>query len=581
MGNTQPSNSSQSCGICTTSTANTTCITLACCGAIYHQKCLKALVSSGATNCPSCASPLPSDSGISIPAPPAPAPALRPPPVPTTPIVSIASMPEEPVERWVPPPTDEAIAALSNATIVIEAIPELPQASLDMQNNFHTVVSLTTEESSTGACNMNETSAASHSRPPMDVICVLDTSGSMSSCNKLVNLKHAVDYVRSELTDKDRMAVINFENSATLVHDLLLMNDSNKQTTTAVCSQLRPGGGTSIVSGLDAAYNMISTRATSNPITSVFLLTDGIDSSHMARKKTVSRRIKEAGCSLFVFGFGNDHDSAHLQAIADAGDGTFTYIEQSDMVVDAFGGALGAEQSIFATEVCLRIQTMGGTTITTAETGSYRHNISSDRHSMDIYLSRMMIGEERDMLLTLSIPACESPVERFPILCTSASYISVGTTETKRVSGSECHISRVHKNDLNANAVRDERVEVQCNRMVLLRATRGSLEAADRNDYSEARRTVEEALRTVKSSHSTQAGNPKCAAFVAELNSTLESVSNREIYTTRGGRHNLAEQTQTFSKQKLCYAKAGRANLYQSKVSASKQSEASASKRKY
>ena len=94
-----------------------------------------------------------------------------------------------------------------------------------------------------------------------------------------------VDYVRSELTDKDRMAVINFENSATLVHDLLLMNDSNKQTTTAVCSQLRPGGGTSIVSGLDAAYNMISTRATSNPITSVFLLTDGIDSSHMARKK--------------------------------------------------------------------------------------------------------------------------------------------------------------------------------------------------------------------------------------------------------------------------------------------------------
>ncbi len=31
----------------------------------------------------------------------------------------------------------------------------------------------------------------SSNKPPMDIICVLDTSGSMSSDNKLVNLKHA------------------------------------------------------------------------------------------------------------------------------------------------------------------------------------------------------------------------------------------------------------------------------------------------------------------------------------------------------------------------------------------------------
>jgi uncharacterized protein with von Willebrand factor type A (vWA) domain len=145
----------------------------------------------------------------------------------------------------------------------------------------------------------------SPSRPPLDIICVLDTSGSMSSDNKLTNLLFAgkcshwpclphfsrhspVNYIRGELSEFDRMAVITFETSAVVVHHLLCMNDQNKHATASLCQGLRPGGGTSILSGLEAASEMILRRQTQNPITSVFLLTDGVDGSNVSQKKVCS-----------------------------------------------------------------------------------------------------------------------------------------------------------------------------------------------------------------------------------------------------------------------------------------------------
>jgi uncharacterized protein with von Willebrand factor type A (vWA) domain len=94
-----------------------------------------------------------------------------------------------------------------------------------------------------------------------------------------------VNYIRGELSEFDRMAVITFENSAVEVHQLLRMTDENKAYTSSLCQGLKPGGGTSILSGLKAASAMIQRRQTQNPITSVFLLTDGVDGSHVSEKK--------------------------------------------------------------------------------------------------------------------------------------------------------------------------------------------------------------------------------------------------------------------------------------------------------
>ena len=97
-------------------------------------------------------------------------------------------------------------------------------------------------------------------------------------------------------------------------------------------------GGTDIYSGMACAARVLDSRKSRNPISCVFLLTDGQDSSHMTEKIALARLMKTKGYSLFVFGFGNDHDAEQLQNIAGAAEAPFTFIEADTMVVDAFGG---------------------------------------------------------------------------------------------------------------------------------------------------------------------------------------------------------------------------------------------------
>lgn len=63
------------------------------------------------------------------------------------------------------------------------------------------------------------------------------------------------------------------------------MTETNKSHSVSLCNKLRPGGGTAILSGLAAANSILQNRASRNPITSVFLLTDGQDGSSVPEKK--------------------------------------------------------------------------------------------------------------------------------------------------------------------------------------------------------------------------------------------------------------------------------------------------------
>lgn len=47
----------------------------------------------------------------------------------------------------------------------------------------------------------------------------------------------------------------------------------------------------------------------------MFLLTDGQDRNATAEKLELARKMKSNGTSLFVFGFGTDHDSEHMVRI--------------------------------------------------------------------------------------------------------------------------------------------------------------------------------------------------------------------------------------------------------------------------
>lgn len=477
---------------------------------------------------------------------------------------------EEPVAEWIPPPPSEIKADQPEVEVLIECSPELPQAPLAPCTGFNSVVSVS-------ASSQSVTESDEVPTPPMDIICILDVSGSMGCDNKLTNLKTAVNFMRDELKDNDRMSVITFERRATRVHGLLKMTSANKERTEAYINQLRPGGGTRILTGLHEAHQVLQSRQTKNPISSVFLLTDGIDSSDLREKKRIAKEIKEMGASLFVYGFGNDHDSQHLKTIADAGEGTFTFIEQSDMVIDAFGGALGAEKSIFSQNLCLTLTAAAGAKITDVHSGTYRKSIDPSGASAKVFFPNLMLGEQRDVLMVMDLPAVSDPEEAHTILSTNLEYspIAAGSGVVSMV-GQNCTISRVTAVD--SKLERNSMVDVQVNRALLDSSTTASLALADQGDYVKARSNLNTVLNRIKESSSCKQKNAKSVAFVSELEATINSIENEDVYRRGGGRSMMSEMATNIGQQRCTYTKGGRSNAYQNDYSLGFQEKTKAKK---
>ena len=479
---------------------------------------------------------------------------------------------EEPVSEWVPPPPSETKQE-REVEVLIESSPELPQAALSSVTAFNSVVSVSASSQST-------TVIEDDSSPPMDIICILDVSGSMGSYNKLDNLKLAVNFMRDELKEGDRMSVITFERMATRIHGLVKMTPENKGRTETYINQLRPGGGTHILAGMNEAHQILGARKTKNPVCSVFILTDGIDSSDLREKKRVAKEMKEMGASLFVYGFGNDHDSQHLKAIADAGEGTFTFIERSDMVIDAFGGALGAEKSIFAQNLCLTITPECGSRITNVHCGNYRKSIDASGSSAKIYYPNLMLGEQRDVLIVMDLPDVSEPEDNQVICKPTLEYTPIVSSEGKiTMSGQECLVSRVGTVDKKLE--RNNNVDVQVNRALLDSTTTASLAMADRGEYEEARKNLHGTLDQIKSSSSCQRHDEKTVAFVSELESTIDNLRNDDVYLHQGGRSMMSEMATNISHQRCTYSKAGRSKAYQNASSDYVQSQTKTKKMKY
>jgi hypothetical protein len=102
---------------------------------------------------------------------------------------------------------------------------------------------------------------------------------------------------------------------------------------------------------MTAAFDIIKRRKSANPITSIFLLTDGLDNARGDAFSKIQNALKSFGIideafSINCFGFGNDHDDKLLVRLAKLKSGSFYYIEKLNRVNEAFADALGGLLSV-------------------------------------------------------------------------------------------------------------------------------------------------------------------------------------------------------------------------------------------
>lgn len=393
----------------------------------------------------------------------------------------------------------------------------------------------------------------------MDVVCVLDVSGSMSG-SKIENLRRAVEFVISTLSQHDRLALVTFNQTATRKHGFLSLSEARKLDSDAVLRTLVAGGGTCLVEGMKEGMKILNERKEINKNTAMFLLTDGRDDYIHGEDEKIelARQMKAQGVSLNVFGFGADHDSRGLEAIADAAEGGFIYVETAETVIDAFGGVIGSMKGIQARDVTVSIGTINSDTkIRAANSGKYASHLNHEGTCLTVSFSNLYLGEKRNVLLNLSIDASQAdvPQQNTTILVVNTHYMLEGEQVQAPMVSCDVSVIEPDTNPYNPRSiVRSVKVDAEVMRCGVMLAVKRAMALAERSQYEDAREHVEKTIAHVKSSQSYKQSLPSVQSLVDQLEA-CKLKFHRVTFTTGGGRAFTSECYNVNSTQRCGFGK--------------------------
>jgi Ca-activated chloride channel homolog len=183
-------------------------------------------------------------------------------------------------------------------------------------------------------------------RPPLNLVFLIDTSGSMEDPNKLPLLKQSLSLMLAELRPEDEVAMVVYAGSAGQV--LAPTKAADRGAIMAALDALAAGGSTAGAEGLELAYQVAESMKSEGDVTRILLATDGdfnVGVSDPDGLEAYVAKKRETGTYLSILGFGRGNlDDAIMQALAQNGNGTAAYIdtlsEARKVLVDQLTGAL-------------------------------------------------------------------------------------------------------------------------------------------------------------------------------------------------------------------------------------------------
>lgn len=183
-------------------------------------------------------------------------------------------------------------------------------------------------------------------RPPMNLVFLIDVSGSMYDDKKLPLVQKSFSMLTDDLTAADRVSIVTYAGSDEVVLEGADGND-RKQILKAI-DDLEAGGSTAGAAGITTAYEIAEKYFIDGGNNRVILATDGDLNVGLSSESELTRLIedkRESGVFLSVLGFGTgNYKDNRLEALADHGNGNYSYIDSENeakrVLVDEMSGTL-------------------------------------------------------------------------------------------------------------------------------------------------------------------------------------------------------------------------------------------------
>jgi adenylate kinase len=267
-------------------------------------------------------------------------------------------------------------------------------------------------------------------RVPVDICCVIDVSGSMAvdatfqdpndesrqisdGLTILDIVKHSVKTVIHTLTDNDRVAIVAFSSSASIVFPLTEMNSAGKAAAVSSLERLESDGQTNIWAGLQAGLDSLRANAFSADIDvprkrNLFLLTDGqpTDTPPKGEVDSLVRYLEtypDLKCQIHTFGFGYSLKSDLLVSLAKYGNGTFAFIPDAKIVGTCFVDAVANACSTFTQNAKVHLVLANGATFGNVADIKGSMPVREAPWGLIVNLGPLQIGQTRNIVVPMNL----------------------------------------------------------------------------------------------------------------------------------------------------------------------------------
>jgi uncharacterized protein YegL len=375
-------------------------------------------------------------------------------------------------------------------------------------------------------------------RKPIDIVVVLDRSGSMQG-QKLDLCKKTIRFLVEELSASDRLGLITYDTSVRTEFGLRKMTESGKEETEQILKKLHSGDCTNLSGGLVAGIQEVQKPTESgapNPVRSVLILTDGLANRGITRTPEIVKLVEgtlEPNVSIFTFGYGSDHNAEMLRSISEVGNGVYYFVQNVDGVKLAFADCLGGLLSVVAQNITVECFATNGCTIRSIKTRKpKREVIPHKRYELD--LGDLYGEEERDVLVEVSLPNLSSENLEFVALDCKVSYANVLESSLDVVEASG--VVRRPNELTPSDKVPNSQITQQRNRIVAAEALERANAEAEKGRLAEGKWLLQRAMDDMTERVQFLIGDDTVAttALMDDLKECKESLANRSVYNKRG-----------------------------------------------
>jgi len=240
----------------------------------------------------------------------------------------------------------------------------------------------------------------------------LDTSGSMSG-EKIEQVREGVRWVFGYLAEDDYLSIVAFDDEVEVVLPATRWGTIALDDADEAVQDLRAGGGTDILAGLEAAYDTLADLQSGPDIgRRILLLSDGRDETPTESFAEFARRVRrEDGIAIPAAGIGDFYDEDTVRAVATASDAEWVHLSRAADVENFFGRKVETLRTVVAPSPNLELALPGGAGI--HDVYLRRPQVRDANYewvgdTVRIFLPDLLEFETQEVVFTVETPPCEA-----------------------------------------------------------------------------------------------------------------------------------------------------------------------------